>query len=225
MMIDALRFGFRVAGVLCAGSLAALVACSSDNKSDAGPSCAMSGGAVTGPQDNHCGTMVQPTSMTSCHPDVAVGGDDGGGGGDAGGGDDAGAVDAGDIGNCGNDAYGPTMYNQSGADDDCKYDVSWTSTPVCVGVPVTFTVKATNRTDHSPLTGAAPQWDVGLQCNHVSPTVATDGTETSPGTYTLPPVVFDKSGKWVVRFHFYENCEDLLPTSPHGHAAFWLQVP
>jgi len=220
MKIHALRFAFRAAGVLAAGSLVLVVACSSDSKSDAGPICATSGGAVTGPQDDHCGTMVHSTSMASCHPDVAVGGDDGGGGG----GDDGGAPDA-DIGNCGNSAYGATMYNQSGSDDDCKYDVSWKSTPVCVGVPVTFTVSATKRVDQMPLTGAAPQWDVGLDCDHVSPTVATAGTETSAGTYTLPPVVFDKPGKWVVRFHFYGMCEDLLPDSPHGHAAFWLQVP
>jgi hypothetical protein len=163
--------------------------------------------------------------MASCHPDAATLAEAGTGG-DGGAGDDGGpAADAGDIGNCGISAYGPTMYNQSGSDDDCKYDVSWQSTPVCVGVPVTFTVKAKRRVDGMPLTGAAPQWDVGLACNHTSPTIPSDGTETSPGTYQLPPVVFDKSGKWVVRFHFWEVCDDTLPDSPHGHAAFWLQVP
>jgi hypothetical protein len=28
-----------------------------------------------------------------------------------------------------------------------------------------------------------------------------------------------------VRFHFYEDCLDLLPDSPHGHAAYFIDVP
>jgi hypothetical protein len=39
------------------------------------------------------------------------------------------------------------------------------------------------------------------------------------------PIVFDQPGKWVVRFHFFENCDDLVEDSPHGHAAFYVQVP
>jgi hypothetical protein len=217
-------------------ALLALIACSSGSSgngggNDAAATCAMPGGAVSGPQDTHCivnGMRVaQPTSMASCYVDAAAGGDDGGGGGNDGGaaGDDGGAVDAGDIGNCGDPEFGATMFNQSAADDDCKYDVTWTSTPICENSPVTFTVTAKNRTDNSPLTGAAASWDAGLNCAHTSPSIPSGGTETSPGTYTVGPIVFDKPGKWVVRFHFYENCFDIVETSPHGHAAFWIQVP
>jgi hypothetical protein len=119
-----------------------------------------------------------------------------------------------------------TMYNTSGSDDDCKYDLSWTSTPVCEGAPgVYFTVTATRRADGSPLTGASPTPDVVLDCDHSIPNVPPASIELSPGTYRVGPVIFDKPGRWVYRFHFYGTCEDNLATSPHGHAAFWIQVP
>jgi len=37
--------------------------------------------------------------------------------------------------------------------------------------------------------------------------------------------VFDKSGRWVVRFHFFESCSDVPDDSPHGHVAFYIDVP
>ena len=49
--------------------------------------------------------------------------------------------------------------------------------------------------------------------------------ETSPGTYKIGPIVFDRPGGWVVRFHFFGSCDDYLDTSPHGHAAFFVTVP
>jgi hypothetical protein len=65
--------------------------------------------------------------------------------------------------------------------------------------------------------------------SHVLPntTPAMTATETpaNSGIYTISPVVFDKSGRWVVRFHFNENCTDNLEDSPHGHAAFFFDVP
>ena len=48
--------------------------------------------------------------------------------------------------------------------------------------------------------------------------------EGPPGTYT-GRIVFDEAGEWTVRFHFNENCLDVLPDSPHGHAAFHLTLP
>ena len=38
-------------------------------------------------------------------------------------------------------------------------------------------------------------------------------------------VVFNGPGEWTVRFHIHEECADLLPDSPHGHAAFHIDVP
>jgi hypothetical protein len=49
--------------------------------------------------------------------------------------------------------------------------------------------------------------------------------EEPPGTYTIGPVVFDEAGDWTVRFHFNELCCDVVPDSPHGHAAFHIHVP
>jgi hypothetical protein len=173
--------------------------------------------------------MVQTTSQASCHPDGGAGGADAGASGDdgGGGGDDAGgAMDAGDIGNCGDPDFGPTMYNTSGADDDCKYDVSWTSTPICENEQVYFTVMVKKRADSMPLTGANTRPDVVLDCNHpILNQPADPSPELSPGTYKVGPIVFDKPGKWVFRFHFFEDCDDSVPDSPHGHAAFWVQVP
>ena len=56
-------------------------------------------------------------------------------------------------------------------------------------------------------------------------TVRSPSPEIAPGTYVVGPIVFPRSGRWVFRFHFDENCLDLAPDSPHGHAAFWVDVP
>jgi hypothetical protein len=138
-------------------------------------------------------------------------------------------VDSPEAGACpGDDAsgYEPTMYGQSGTDDDCKYDVSWTSTTICRGQPAYFNVKVTKRLDGSPLEGADPRPDVVLTCNHpISSHPADPSPETAPGTYVVGPIVFDQPGRWVFRFHFNETCDDLVPDSPHGHAAFFVDVP
>ena len=52
--------------------------------------------------------------------------------------------------------YQPSMYGQQGSDDDCKYDVSWTSTPICKGVPVYFTVHVNIRAGATTFGGGAP---------------------------------------------------------------------
>ena len=49
--------------------------------------------------------------------------------------------------------YGSTEYNTAGNDDDCKYFVSWTSTPIAKDVPVTFWVTAQYATSGAPVTG------------------------------------------------------------------------
>ena len=219
-------------------AMAALVfvACSSSSGGGANASqpaavtCASPGGPAPGPQDAHCtaGGMdtKQPTDLASCHPDVAAPADDGGSAGDDGGG----PGDGGPTGDCEPSSFGPSMYGYQGSDDDCKYDVKWSSTPVCEGGNgVYFTVSATKRVDNSPLTGANPYIESVQACVHPSPNppapAMTMTEETTPGTYKIGPIVFDKPGVWIVRFHFYGSCDDGLPTSPHGHAAFFVNVP
>jgi hypothetical protein len=168
---------------------------------DLGPA----GGPVVGEQDNHCanvddaGAKVQETSQASCHV-----GEDGG----------VAAID-----------YGKTMNNSSGVDDDCKYNISFTVTPVHQNQDTTFVVKATNTSDGKAVTGADIRAEVYLSQTHPAPNSGAKGTESANGTYTITPVRFDASGKWIVRFHLFESCSDGAEDSPHGHAAFYINVP
>jgi hypothetical protein len=234
--------GHRLFGV--AAALIAVAACSSSSGGDGSTatqpdavSCASPGAAQSGPADSHCtagGTdMKQSTDQASCagDPDAATAGDDSNGD-DASAGDAAaaGPGDGGPTGDCDPGEFGATMYGNKGSDDDCKYDVNWTSTPICEnGNGVYFTVTATKRVDGTPLTGANPYIEAVQACAHPSanpPSPAVTSTEEAPaGTYKIGPIVFDRPGGWVVRFHFYGTCSDDLPTSPHGHAAFFVNVP
>ncbi len=211
--------------------------------------CASPGGAATGPKDMHCDVggmpMVQATgvcpmgALDSGAVDSSAFGAAGDSGTDDGAasGTDGGAT-APDDGTCGDSDYQPSMYGQSGSDDDCKYDVSWKSTPICENGNVFFTVTAKRRAlsdggsalaDEPPLTGATVQPEVTLNCNHIAPnpSVPTSFIETPAGSgiYKVGPVVFDEKGKWNVRFHFNECCDDGPADSPHGHASFWINVP
>ena len=100
-----------------------------------------------------------------------------------------------------------------------------------------FTVTLTNAVDGTPVTGI-PQGvlieafiptDLDASCDNKSthPSPSTGPlTETSPGSGIYSgPIIFDAPGEWTVRFHIHEECADLLPTSPHGHAAFHVTVP
>jgi hypothetical protein len=131
------------------------------------------------------------------------------------------------------------MFGMEGDDDDCKYHVSWTSTPICEGAAgVTFTVTAVHLTDNSPVANIPS----GILLEPFIPSVAdaacdTHSTHPSPsdGSYLIEtpagsgiyvgPVVFDAPGVWTLRFHLHEECADLLDDSPHGHAAFHITVP
>ncbi len=163
------------------------------------------------------GVPAQPTSQADCHLTAAA---------DAGPGAGGGAVSD----------YGVTMFDSEGDDDDCKYHVKWTATPIGENEDVTFTVVATNKTDNSPLTGPAPTTGVAAGANvyaevylndtHPAPNDRTQTSdETTPGTYAVGPIQFDAPGKWTVRFHFFEDCSDIADDSPHGHAAFYVDVP
>jgi hypothetical protein len=212
-------------------TLATLAACS---PSSAGPSadggiptatCASPGAPTPGPADTHCaaagpdgGALVQTVTL-ACTPDAAPAGDDGGG-----------------ASGC---PYGPTNYGMEADDDDCKYHVKWTSSPICEAPGGTvFKVVATYKADGKPLTGAGTVFDVFTtspadcgagtpascdECStHPAPQVGAV-TEAPPGTYTAP-VVFDQKGQWTVRFHFFGDCVD-APDAPHGHVAFHIGVP
>jgi hypothetical protein len=175
---------------------------------------------VSGAADTHCtgdaGPITQAVNAASCTPD-------------------AGGIDAGpDDG--GAPMYGDTMFNAEGDDDDCKYHVKWTSSPIRQGSDVTFTVTVTTKDGTPgpmrPLPGEGSNGlypiraEVYLNDTHPAPNTTQTSVETATqGTYTVGPIKFDASGKWTVRFHFHEMCADLLDDSPHGHAAFYVQLP
>ena len=226
------------------GVLLVAAACSSNNSTSAegGTTCSSPGQFTMGPADDHCslpdgGSIVQAVDFGVCHQSTDAGGDDGGGAGA--GGDDGG----GSSSSC---PYASTMYGTQATmvqanDDDCKYRVAVAIlSPICQGANVTFQVVATVRTDGSALTGAATgaevftttpgDWDADSYCDtmssHVTPTnngALVPFTENPKGTYT-GSFVFDRSGQWTVRFHFFESCDD-QPNLPHGHAAFHITVP
>jgi hypothetical protein len=170
-----------------------------------GPSCPNPGGAKQGAPDDHCtddagAPIVTTISQSSCNVPPP----------------DGGAKPA---------DYGPTLNGSVGDEDDCKYHLAWTSTPVCQGDGVTFTVVVTNKADGTPLTGADMGTEVFLSVLHPGPTPFVKATEGPPGTYVTTPAKFDQSGDWTVRFHFFESCTDTRGDSPHGHAAFFIHVP
>jgi hypothetical protein len=209
----------RRAGLGAALCLLGSLACSSSSSN--GPV----GGLVTGPVDMHCMVngqkIMQPVG--ECVPlqqDHAAGGAGGQGAATSSsggaGGDDSGAEENAAV-----------LYNASGDDDDCKYRVSWMSTPITENKDVMFTVTLTRLADNRPATGAQVTPEVTLDESHISP--STDiGSMESPagsGVYKVGPIRFDQAGRWVVRFHFFEDCSDVPADSPHGHAAFFVSVP
>ena len=207
----------------------------------AAASCGSSGGqpstadaAVMGAEDTHCGSgaslMKQPVGIcytdeapanaASCEvefqPNAAAAAPDGGATSD-----DAGA--ASDDGG-GSSDYGDTLSNATGYDDDCKYQLSWTATPVAVGKDVTFTVTATRLSDGKPAHCAGVSAEAFLDNTPAVPTRASSEMGSS-GKYAVGPLRFPQSGQWTVRFHLYEECSDSMEDSPHGHVAFFVNVP
>jgi hypothetical protein len=194
--------------------------------------CSPAGGAASGAADTHCnGVTPQTVAATSC--DIV----DAGATPDAGTGDAA-AVDAGPApmpGQCGENGpdYGATMFGTEGDDDDCKYHTSYAVTPICENDGTYFTVTANYFTrSGAPLTGACTFAELCLNNTHPAPNVdsrpplgSQQVVEGPPGTYTIGPVMFDAPGMWTVRFHFNEICCDVANNSPHGHAAFFVNVP
>lgn len=189
--------------VLIGGFLAASTGCQS-NPDPGGPS----GGPVAGALDNHCQSRIQPTNASSCKPtfDMATSG-------------------TADMGAGEESEYGETQFNAEGNDDDCKYLVKYSVTPVRKGVAATFTATLTSLATNKPVTGANVRAEVFLSDTHPAPNTGADTTESSPGTYVIGPVQFDEPGKWTVRYHYFEECVESLEDSPHGHIAFYVNVP
>jgi hypothetical protein len=166
------------------------------------------GGMVPGPADLHCMNVPPITvSQASCRTD-------------------AGAPPEGD----GGEPEPPVQNNTEADDDDCKYHIRWTSTPIYRGMPVTFTVTVTNKANNTPIPFPA---NAGFE---VAGVLASDDTvvlpNTSPmqmlgmnGMWTFGPVRFDNSGDWKITFHIREDCSDNEEDSPHGHATFLVRVP
>lgn len=190
----------------------ALVSACSTKTNDPGPGTQSTAAAVVGAADTHCaGKPIVVASQAACHPAET----------DAGHERDAGEADAGAPPAA---EYGATLFGSEGDDDECKYHVKWTSTAVTKGADVTFAIVATNRKDSSPVAAATPYAEIFLTETHPGPNTAVKTTETSPGNYTIGPVRFDAAGKWTVRFHFAADCAD-GEESPHGHVAFFVNVP
>lgn len=106
--------------------------------------------------------------------------------------------------------------------------MSFDNSCVALDQPVTFTVTLKRKSDGKAAIGASPDSpEIFLQDDpsHISPSNSIKAPESSDGVYKIGPIVFDKSGRWVVRFHFFEECSDLLEDSPHGHVAFYIDVP
>ena len=184
-------------------------------------------GVVIGPPDDHCkasdgGLTVQtigacdvasasliPANAASCSVTFTSGGS-------ASGGTDGGVTSV---------DYGPTMYGSAGNDDDCKYYLSWTATPIQENADTFFTVTAIRLADMMPATCAGLLPDVSLSVAVGVPTPPHPSTEIAPGVYKVGPIKFTQPGIWTVRFHLFENCGDSQQDSPHGHVAFFVQVP
>jgi hypothetical protein len=170
--------------------------------------------AADGGSDDGSDTVADASGDASAGSDDA--GDDGGD--DAG--DDGGKPPISD--------FGETLYNAQGADDDCKYDVQWTASPIRQNADVTFTVTIKRRADNgAPEIGGDVTLETFLTDTHPGMTGNAKSTESPAGSgvYKVGPARFDMAGKWTVRFHFNELCSDDSEDSPHGHIAFFVNVP
>ncbi len=220
------------------GTTVLAVGCSSSSSSNNGVTSDTPAGVVLGPLDNHCtspdgGLMVQtvgvcavidpgavPSNTSTCAPVTF---------------DTSGATSAADTSGDTSDAgasdaaatsdYGPTMYGSAGNDDDCKYYVSWVSTPIQENADTYFTVTALRLSDMQPVRCAGIRPDTSLSLTHGVPAPSQPATEISPGVYKVGPIRFDAPGIWTERFHLFEECSDDPDDSPHGHAAFYVNVP
>jgi hypothetical protein len=190
-------------GLAMAFALAAAGGCSNSDGNPPPAQCMSDGGALSGTAPDTCMGMFQSVGM--CMTEPADGGD----------------MDAGPP-----DMLPTPSIGTSNNDDDCKYKVSFTYDCVQRGAPGTvFVVSLKSSTmNNMPVPGADAYVEAFLNANHPAGG-NTASTEPTDGTYRIGPVVFDQSGQWTVRFHFFGNCSDSFQDSPHAHAAFFINVP
>jgi len=193
----------RVRPILWAllATLAGGAACSDDEDEPA--ACVDGGGPVAGPADTHCQAAQ---AIGQCVTGAAA----------------AALPDEEEEEEMG------IFYGREADDDDCKYHVRFDNTCITQNEPVTFTVQLTRKSDGAAATGAAPDGPeiyLADDPSHPSPSNDFTAPEGPPGTYQIGPVLFDRPGRWVVRFHFFEMCSDIPEDAPHGHTAFYIDVP
>jgi len=158
------------------------------------------GGPVVGALDDHCaGVTPIVVNPASCHATPPAG-------------DPA--------------EENPIHYNAESDDDDCKYHVSFTASPIRLNQNVTFKVTVTALAGAmGPVTKAAASLAGTLDNSVAIANTDPKTTESPPGTYTITPVKFPRAGRWVITYHLFEDdCVD-VPDSPHGHASFYIDVP
>jgi hypothetical protein len=187
---------------LC-GLVALGAACSDDGGGDGdGGACVGGEGAVAGPADTHCGPG-DTQAIGACVPSA-------------------------DLPEGDEEEEHAILSGREADDDDCKYHVRFENTCVAVNDPVTFTLSLTRKIDGDPGTGTDPRYpEIYLADNvsHISPSNDITAREGPNGTYAIGPIIFDVPGRWVIRFHYFEDCSDVPEDSPHGHAAFYIDVP
>jgi len=240
MTFSAPRGGFSV--LLLATGFVLAPGCSSDDDAPApAATCTVKGGGpVAGVEDAHCiddsGKDIVQSVGKCVHGDPGSGGSGGETGehGHAGAGDadhdhaGAGGAGAGHEHEEGGEEPYEVRYNDHAADDDCKYDTSFSTSCLEVNKPVTLTLKLRERATGDFGKGATPDSpEIYLADNpqHISPSLGITATEGPSGQYAIKGVVFDVPGRWVVRFHYFEECSDVPADSPHGHVAYYLDVP
>jgi hypothetical protein len=197
-----------------AGSVACLVACSSDDAA----------------------TSTSATSSTG-----GAGGSSTGSGGASGAATDAGRSDANDEGAGGDAACGgpvpttavdqhcatpdggrgdgvPPHEGTEADDDNCLYHAKISVPCIERNRDVTLTFDLRNIGTTMPATGAAPEVDAVIG-NHPSAS-ATPMVSEMDGVYTMGPIVFDRAGRWTLTFHVY----DAAPAK-HSHVSFYVDVP
>jgi hypothetical protein len=185
-----------------AAALAAAPGCSSSDNPPPPAACSSDGGAAPGTAPDMCMGTFQAVGM--CMTDMP----------------DAGEVDAGPPEPLPDPNVGTSNY-----DDDCKYKVSFTYDCVQKGAPGTVFVVSLKSATTNSLVGGANAYIEAFLNDHHPASGNTASTEPTEGTYRIGPIVFDTSGQWTVRFHFFGECSDTPDDSPHAHAAFLIDVP
>jgi len=234
------RASLGLSGLVAIAGFSVTPGCKSDAPVAPASTCTSTGGPVDGPADMHCvdssgKDIVQPIGQCNGNGS-GTGGTDGGGGAGSDGavgtaGNDGHDHEAGESAGAGNGDAEETYtihYGSEAADDDCKYDTSFSTTCLEVGKNVTVSLNLRQRATGNPGNGGhpdSPEIYLADKPSHISPSNAIKAVESPLGTYQIGPIVFDEPGRWVIRFHYFETCSDLPADSPHGHVAYYVDVP